>query len=155
MCLQFKISRPESVLEEGYRHDFEWAIIYNSMGYLCGYLKVEPGHPWYGLEYSDIDAIAHGDELNYSQPDVPCGGEGSEGVGPDSDNGWWVGFHCGGCFDLPRLEWASEGHREMVLIVRRIMKELGREITVDYVKGELNALASQAVLAKARQATTS
>lgn len=40
--------------------DFPCSIWRNKMGVLCGYIGVPRGHPWYGEEYSEINAHVHG-----------------------------------------------------------------------------------------------
>ncbi len=93
MCLSIAIKRPNDVLAHEEYAGHEFMIVHNGMGYRCGYVKVLPGHPWYGKEESDINVEVHGG-LTFAQADVPCdkGGE---------DNGWWVGFDCAHAWDTP------------------------------------------------------
>lgn len=95
MCLPTKIQRPHAMLAEGVHAGHEWAVVHNDMGYRCGYVKVEPGHPWYG-KYDEIDCSVHGG-LTFADPDMSC-----DKGGPD--NGWWVGFDCAHSGDAPDPE---------------------------------------------------
>ena len=45
---------------------------------LCGYIKVEEGHPWYGVEYDEVEVECHG------------GPTWSDFI--DGRTGWWLGF---------------------------------------------------------------
>jgi hypothetical protein len=67
------------------------------MGNLCGYVGIAEGHPFFGVEYTDIDLVAHGD-VNFSSF---CQTDGSEAQrvchvpGPgEPDRVWWFGFDC-------------------------------------------------------------
>jgi hypothetical protein len=76
-----------------------------SLGLLCGYVGVPPGHPWHGKGYDDIGADVHGG-LTYAQPHRPR---------EDADPGgrWWVGFDCAHVGDyVPGLGRLSPGDVE-------------------------------------------
>ena len=93
MCLSVAIHRPDDVLASGEHVGFRWMVIHNGMGYRCGYVRVLPGHPWFGKHYDELEAKCHGD-LTFAEPDVNCDKGGA-------DNGWWLGFDCAHGFDLP------------------------------------------------------
>lgn len=93
MCLSVKIERPSAVLAEGEHLGFEWAVVHNDMGHRCGYIKVPPGHPWYGKGYDEPEVSVHGG-LTFARSDVPC-----DKGGPD--DGYWFGFDCAHCDDAP------------------------------------------------------
>lgn len=93
MCLGIAMQHPEAVLATGKHAGYEWQVIHNSMGFRCGYIKVELGHPWHGKPYDDIDASVHGG-LTFGSMDTPC-----DKKGPD--NGYWVGFDCAHSGDAP------------------------------------------------------
>jgi hypothetical protein len=102
MCLRFKVERPEVILSEGKHAGHEFVTVHNGMRYRCGYVKVEPGHPWHGKGIYEINASVHGG-LTFAEADVTCG--------KGEDNGWWVGFDCahsGDGQDLS-LPWTSGG----------------------------------------------
>jgi hypothetical protein len=122
MCLSIAVDNPKSVLEEGEIDGFEYAITNNGMGYRCGYIRVEPGHPWHGKGYDDIDAEVHGG-LTFSQADKPCKKEGL-------DTAWWVGFDCGHAFDGRDydLPWdVRDGGEETKKILMDLDKKFARE----------------------------
>jgi len=86
MCLPIKVNRPDAVLEEGEHLGFEWTITHNGSGYRCGYVRVQKGHPWHGVDYDNIACEVHGG-LTFASPDEECGkGE--------PEDAWWVGFDC-------------------------------------------------------------
>lgn len=99
MCLPVAVHFPERMLATGMHEGHEWAVTHNGRGNRCGYVKVLPGHPWYGKSYDDIEARCHGG-LTFSEPDVHCGKGGA-------DDGWWVGFDANHGFDLPDRELAQ------------------------------------------------
>ena len=74
-------------------------------GSLCGYVGVSEGHPWF--ERGDMEVVVH-DEITYAAfcqeggeaetiCHVPAPGE--------PDRVWWLGFSCGGTWDIsPAME---------------------------------------------------
>lgn len=142
MCLSIKINRPEHVLSEGVECGHEWVTVHNGLGYRCGYVKVDPGHPWHGRAYGDIDAAVHGG-LTFAEADVLC-----DKGGPD--NGWWVGFDCahGGDAQDPSLKsdpdpWSVLGGRDGVVRTqgyvdnecRKLCRQAAAEARADSQKG--------------------
>jgi hypothetical protein len=91
MCLFVEEETHDPVLSKGSYMGFDWVVTHNGGGYRCGYIKVRRGHPWYGKDYNAIDAIVH-EGLTFSDYKVKFDGE-------RSDDGYWVGFHCGHVFD--------------------------------------------------------
>ncbi len=96
MCLSIKVKSPDHVLAEGTHAGHEWVVVHNGMGYRCGYVKVEPGHPWHGKDDSQLYDEGKAPEVHggitFAQADVPC-----DKGGPD--NGWWLGFDCAHSMD--------------------------------------------------------
>lgn len=128
MCLSIAIDRPDDVLAKGEHAGFEWMVIHNGMGYRCGYVKVEPGHPWHGKDDTDSFADVHGG-VTFGAGDVDCGKGGA-------DSGWWIGFDCAHFGDapdrsLPIREPGSFGHAGVVR-------------TQEYVEAECRSLCEQA-----------
>lgn len=75
------------------------------MGFFCGYVAVEKGHPFYRKSYQDNDYYipsnldVHGG-ITYSEE---CDGDGITGichVTKDDDAAWWFGFDCGHAGDV-------------------------------------------------------
>jgi len=131
MCLSTKVRSPERVLAEGFSEGFEWVVTHNTMGYRCGYVKVEKGHPWYGQEPS---ASVHGG-ITFGEADVPCG--------KGADDGWWVGFDCAHYCDAPDLSLPM--NEELRKIYRA---DDGIVRTQDFVESECRSLCAQAAKAK-------
>ena len=105
---------------------FECFIVrHHRLGHLCGYIGVPQEHPFYGVNYDDIDIEAHGG-LTYSD-------EGS-GLGKKveqfevNEQLWFLGFDCAHFNDhIPTLE-----------------DSFGSEYrTIEYVKKELARIATQ------------
>jgi len=108
------------------------------LGMLCGYVAVAPGHPWHGLGYSECaeQVDVHGG-LTYA---ASCDGEEGEGIchvpqPGESGDVWWFGFDCGHAGDLvpgfPFPDISIPGHWGTTYR------------TVEYVQGEVTALAAQ------------
>jgi len=139
----------------------------DGLGHLCGYLGVPKPHPWYGLDYDQIDADVHGGltyfghetvsyrssesrreflysrSLNgWSEEDYKAYAAlprwDSQGTEPfPHDTGldiWWVGFDCAHSSDLVPGLWLHIG-------TGGVYRDL------DYVRAELEKLASQAAAA--------
>jgi hypothetical protein len=139
MCLSLEMARPQDVLESGVLHGHEYRIISNGKGYLCGYVKVEAGHPWRGCRYDDIDVEVHGG-VTFAEEDVPC-----EAEGPDT--GYWVGFDCCHAGDAPDAKYVTNpkyGH-DVSHYVRVMHFEGGTAKDVPYVRAECECLALQAM----------
>lgn len=122
-----------------FRHaGFPCLIVRQSMGHLCGYVGVPLGHPWHGKGYDDVPARAHGG-LTYAEE---CGGEVCHVPAPgEPEDLWWLGFDCAHAGDL------QPG-------AMRFYAYPGGEAykTVDYVRAEALALATQANHAQKRAA---
>ncbi len=61
------------------------------LGHLCGYVGVPKDHPWYGLDYHDLESVVsvHGG-LTYADK---CDGEHiCHVVEEGEDDVWWLGF---------------------------------------------------------------
>lgn len=82
-----------------------------STGALCGYVGVSPGHPHYGVDFSEIDADVHWG-LTYSGG---CGGTiCHKPLNGEPDHVWWLGFDCAHCEDLaPGLMAWSGTYRDL------------------------------------------
>lgn len=87
--------------------DLDCLMLRNHVGALCGYVGVQPGHPWYKRHYDELGAWpdVHGG-LTFSS--LCAEGEGTE-EGPyichipapgRPDAVWWLGFDCHHLGDL-------------------------------------------------------
>lgn len=59
-------------------------------GQLCGYVRVNPGHPLHGFM---------GDEMPVEVQETAHGGITWTGVAPNGTTSWWIGFDCAHAFD--------------------------------------------------------
>jgi len=101
----------------------------NSFGNLCGYVGVEPGHPWHNKGYMEVDAEVHGG-LTYASEcdDDPIQGICHVPQECEPDHLYWLGFDCAHWGD------GSPGRMDMG----------GTYRTVEYVHDEVHNLARQA-----------
>lgn len=53
-------TEPDKVVWIDEATDLDCMIVRNSLGALCGYAAVAPGHPFYGKDYDDVDVSVHG-----------------------------------------------------------------------------------------------
>jgi hypothetical protein len=137
MCLPLAVHRPDNLLAKGEHMGHEWNIMHNGSGVRCGYVKVLPGHPWFGRDDDDISAEVHGD-LTYSDADEPCNAEGL-------DNGWWVGFDCGHAQDLPDSSLAKTSEALRYCAIMEAHVRPGSQVrSQEYVEAECRKLCEQA-----------
>jgi hypothetical protein len=105
------------------------------MGFWCGYVGVEPGHPWHGRSYSDLEDTVdvHGC-LTYSDA---CSGHICHVPEPgEPEHLWWLGFDLGHAFDLqPGMEQKYRGRMMSFGAVYR---------DEAYVRAQVEGLAAQA-----------
>jgi hypothetical protein len=140
MCLPIKVRHPEKVLSEGVHAGHEFITVHNGIGFRCGYVKVEKGHPWYGKGYDDIDCNVHVG-LTFAEPDVPC-----DKGGPD--DGYWIGFDTGHCNDATDPSLPVDSGRIRNLIPANDYCTIR---TQEYVEAECRSLCEQAAAASQEQ----
>jgi hypothetical protein len=121
--LHVKRNRPDVILAEFAWHDFECIVAHNDLGYRCGYIRLEAGHPWRGLNKNDIDTDCHGG-LTYSAED-------------EDDQSWWLGFDCGHLYDAPDPELVVQSWNYITHVEAQVRSTW-------YVMQELISLAEQA-----------
>jgi hypothetical protein len=87
-------------------HGFVCLMHRNTMGAWCGYVGVEPGHPWHGQRFDEIAAGVHGG-LTYA---AGCAGHICHVPEPgEPEHLYWLGFDAGHAFDLtPGMSVISE-----------------------------------------------
>lgn len=133
MCLPQAVRNPERVLATGFHAGYEYNVVHNGIGFRCGYVKVEPGHPWFGRDEDAIGTSVHGG-LTFVGPDMHCdkGGE---------DNGWWLGFDCGHLGDSVDPELSPHNPQIAASMFGGVVR------TTEYVVSECKSLCEQADLA--------
>ncbi len=145
MCLSLEMKRPNDVLEAGEFYGHEYRIISNGKGYLCGYVKVEKGHPWHGAHYFDFeyddhsldDIEVHGG-ITFASHDVPCEKEGD-------DAGYWLGFDCSHGGDAPDSKYVTGELGQKRDWWMDLMTFEGDTVKpIEYVRSECEGLAKQA-----------
>lgn len=109
-------------------------IVRGSLGNLCGYVAVPPGHPWHGREPSDLGGVDVHGGITFTGP-CQEGGHICHVAQPgEPDDVWWIGFDCAHYQDyMP----ASRG-----LGIPMFDHDIYRDL--DYVKEMVNLLADQA-----------
>jgi len=104
-------------------------------GAWCGYVAVPPGHPWHGVDYSDLPDYGpdvHGG-LTYASE---CYGQVCHVPAPgEPDNVWWLGFDCHHYLDRAP---GSESTMRNIGCPERV--PVGAYRTLDYVRGECDRL---------------
>jgi len=104
-------------------------IVRNSMGALCGYVGVQPGHPVYEQRYTSVqDVQVHGG-LTFSGRSNCC--ERSIVVEPgESDDVWWLGFDCSHLGDITpmRLSCYSDEHYRDIDYVARECRSMAKQL---------------------------
>ena len=138
MCLSIKMRHPDYVLAEGVYCGHEWVVVHNGNGYRCGYIKVPPGHPWHGRDYSDSlwEPDVHGG-LTFAEPDTPCDKGGL-------DDGWWIGFDCAHFGDAQDRTLPNYGPTPWPLFGGGVGAQVRTE---EFVEGECRNLCLQAAAA--------
>lgn len=130
-------------------------IVRNHMGGLCGYVGVQPGHPWHGKQYDELGEWpeVHGG-LTYSDFCME-GAEDGPGVCHIPEPGrpanvWWLGFDCGHFMDfMPGMEeFKGETLKSLEDVETLLVREARSPYkpvyrTFEYVKGECAGLAGQ------------
>jgi hypothetical protein len=148
MCLPLA-NLDSRTLAQGEHCGFMWQIVPNRMGYRCGYIRVLPGHPWFGQPYQDLDVECHGG-LTFGEPGTACPTH-----GPEAE--YWYGFDCahgGDAEDLNllslkdlkrKIQFAEEFTAEYPEYGEPRMRE-SRETVKDteYVRNECRSLCEQA-----------
>lgn len=124
-------------------------IVRNLSLTLCGYVGVPVGHPWYGLDYDDVEAEVHGG-LTYAGlcEDHICHDAATEPVA--NVEVWWLGFDCGHLFDLiPAMQEIRKAMANRFAILEGMpLPETYRNMA--YVEAECRSLAAQARQAMVR-----
>jgi hypothetical protein len=110
-------------------------IIRNSLGSLCGYACVYPGHPGFGEHYNHVEYSAHGG-LTFSGPEI---GQ-THHMNNDSEI-WYFGFDCAHAGDLVPYIGSFSSIPKLSLSFEKY-KDIG------YVLTETEQLASQLMLKK-------
>jgi hypothetical protein len=143
MCLFPKADLVARRQEAGHVHGFEYEIVANRIGFRCGYIKVLPGHPWFGKGYNDIDAEVHGG-LTYASEGTACPGD------HDEKAEWWVGFDCGHGGDAMDPTLMPPGRELDTEWWNGQSDKYGYTVkTTEYVRTECASLANQAQAAAA------
>lgn len=92
MCLDV-LELDRRKLAEGKHMGFEWVVVHNDIGYRCGYLRVEPGHPWYETRGDARNPYASNDTIDLAvHGGVTFGkhGKACDTHGPEAE--FWLGW---------------------------------------------------------------
>jgi hypothetical protein len=123
-------------------------VLFQMLGYRCGYVGVPKVHELYGKDYDDVydkleDGVHGG--LTYA-------GGGEESEYPVESNLWWLGFDCAHYGDGKDLDLAKEYFKEDEKIVKQL--EMTAQIesmypiyepvrSLQYVENECKSLVNQ------------
>ena len=114
-------------------------ILRNPIGALCGYVGVPSGHFAYGKHFNvvDVDIRVHGGVTFASNSSHVSGGVYLEVDPGESEDVYWLGFHCGHMGDrCPRVEMHIVAPRAIVTVP-------GTYRDINYVTQECHRLAMQ------------
>lgn len=119
-------------------------ILFQSMGFRCGYVGLPKDNQYYGKEYDDIPVNCHCG-LTYSSSTLFC---------QEDKNTWWIGFDCGhACdgFDLEKIkEYFADNEEVMkaMTYMRSYHEMINKDYdfrTLEYVKEECKKIVDQLI----------
>lgn len=116
-------------------------ILRNDMGALCGYVGVTEGHPAFGKDYDELDAIDVHGGLTFADKCHPHPEGESRGIchvpgEGEPDHVWWLGFDCAHCDDvMPAYDARTRRFASH--------QQYGSYKTIGFVKGQIASLAAQ------------
>lgn len=129
--------------------DLDCLMVRNGLGALCGYVGVQPGHPWYGKDYDEVPAVEVHGGLTFSDF-CQEGAEDDPRICHAPEPGrpakvWWLGFDCAHFMDLVPELLEFEGKRLKTLNdLQAYMERDGNTYrTFEYVRQECASLAKQ------------
>ena len=98
----------------GTHRGFDYLILSNDLGFRCGYVRIPESHPFFDKHYDEMDVTVHGGLTfgGFCEKDSLWG------------EGFWIGFDCGHCYDLPDPD---EMNRE-TLLAQKHMKKFNKAI---------------------------
>lgn len=144
MCLPVK---PYKVEREWKAFGLSCAVVQGrEAGNRCGYVRVPPGHPYYGKDYDNVDVDVHGG-LTFAELE-PC-------TEHEDGQGYWFGFDCAHFGDASydrsmKLEdCVTDAGRRRIEIEIEMKEKLGHDDDGDHfwlqreVEAETERLAEQ------------
>ena len=101
-----KPAKRYNLQSEGSIYGFNWYTAHNDMGFRNGYITVGKGHPWFGLDWTELSGVTDAPGgVTWAKKGPP------RGV-PRFSYTWWIGFDCGHAGDGIDLELVSTDQRE-------------------------------------------
>lgn len=129
---------PDFLLAQGEHMGFTWVISHNGYGFRCGYVRLPPGHPWYGLDRAEIPAEVHG-SVTFTERSIR--------------GNYWIGFDMAHARDLPDPDLPVPpyvaGVNQAMVSIRGVISDLFPSAvrTQEYVEAECRSLCEQAAAA--------
>jgi hypothetical protein len=148
--------RRESDVYAGTVNGYNYVILRNGFGCLCGYLVVFKNHPWYGKSYEQLEGVVVHGGLTYSDTRLPCSSifyydeakdeTSSKELKLNVDFGteaWILGFNCCHNEDLSPVlfQFLSNARLLEIIAEGKVYRNLA------YVYNELESLSIQAAMA--------
>ena len=90
MIIPFSSDR---ILLRGSYLGYQWIVAHNGIGSRTGFVRLPPKHPWHSLTWHEINNVTVHNGLSASFSET------AERPSDLDQQGWWIGFHCGGFED--------------------------------------------------------
>ena len=101
-----KPAKRYNLQSEGSIYGFNWYTAHNDMGFRNGYITVGKGHPWFGLDWTELS------KLTDAPGGITWADKGPPRGVPRFSYTWWIGFDCGHGDDGFDMELVSPKIRE-------------------------------------------
>lgn len=139
------VNEPDKIQWQDEATGLPCLVVRGPLGAWCGYVGVAEGHPFFEVDYAEIDDVSAHGELTFSNFCAPD--EKEHGIchiveSGENDRVWWLGFDCGHYMDLvPRL---VRSMRSVGIDLQDRRERFGETYkTVDYVRAATTDLAKQ------------
>lgn len=131
------------VQEERFEYKgFPCVVLFQSMGFRCGYVGLSKDNKYYGINYNFIPIDCHCG-LTYSDRRL---------FGQEDQDTWWIGFDCGhACdgYDIEKMQEYFKDDEDVMCQLKfmdsyfKTMNEMSVIRTLDYCRDQCRKIADQ------------